>query len=476
MPVFSRSAALICIVLSLITACGSQESLNTNNLAAASKTANTHTSSSSSGQTDSGLLQSLAVLYPNGQLPANRAAQASQDLSQNPAALKLTAETANAAKGQSTANTANSTNTPIAAQAVAADYQPVQRVQNTTLYGAYFFSIYPTEITTALAANPNWRLEGPAFWASLATGTDLFPVHRFRNKTNGSYLYSIYETERANIAANYAATFEYEGVAWHARQTPATGWSALYRFRNKTNGTYLFSAYESEKDAIVATYPDVFALEGIAYYVRQDAPVEAACTAAPIGSSGYSLVFKGCSAANVAEYYDKTECVRDNATGLIWQGQTPAGTGLRANDKVFTNYYSVSQLQKSIYSDYRYPTYTQPTQSEIDDSSNSVGFKKAVNATNLCGSNQWRIPSKDELFAIVVNDGRFPPINQEWFVNFNGLFFWTSTQVNDTSNSDTYSILFSDVGVAINGASQVSSDGLIYRNRSSVLEGVRLVR
>jgi hypothetical protein len=128
--------------------------------------------------------------------------------------------------------------------------------------------------STPQATNPSWALEGPAFWASLATGTELYPVHRFRNKTNGSYLYSIYETERADIANNYAVTFEYEGVAWYARQTAAIGWSALYRFRNKTNGTYLFSAYESEKDAIVATYPDVFALEGIAYYVRQDAPAD----------------------------------------------------------------------------------------------------------------------------------------------------------------------------------------------------------
>ena len=124
MSVFSRSVALICIVLSLLTACGSQESPNTNNLAAASKTANTHTSSSSSGQTDSGLLQSLAVLYPNGQLPANRAAQASQDLSQNPAALKLTAETATALKTQSTSGTAQTANTSVSAQAIAADYQP----------------------------------------------------------------------------------------------------------------------------------------------------------------------------------------------------------------------------------------------------------------------------------------------------------------------------------------------------------------
>ncbi len=269
--------------ITLLAACGAQESANSykNTDAAGVNIASTATNNVAydavpvEPSSDSKLLTSLAATYPGGQLPAERAAQAAQaaqELSQNPTALLLTsaapsATTAGSIKQQKLGAT-------LLPQALSADYQPVQRVQNTTLYGAYFFSIYPSEITTALATNPNWHLEGPAFWASLATGTDLYPVHRFRNKTNGSYLYSIYDTERADIAANYAATFEYEGVAWHARQTTAIGWSALYRFRNKTNGTYLFSAYESEKDAIVATYPDVFALEGIAYYVRQDAPVE----------------------------------------------------------------------------------------------------------------------------------------------------------------------------------------------------------
>jgi hypothetical protein len=214
------------------------------------------------------LMASLAVLYPNGQLPLEKTAAATNDLAQNPAALSATAESAGLIKSQSASTT-------IQPQATSADFLPVTRIQNTTLYGAYFFSIYPTEVTSALAGNRNWRLEGPAFWASLATGTDLFPVHRFQNKQNGSYLYTIYDFERANIAANFSATFAYEGVAWYARQTPGTGWSPLYRFRNKTNGTYLFSAYESEKDAIVANYPDIFELEGIAYYVRQDAPVDA---------------------------------------------------------------------------------------------------------------------------------------------------------------------------------------------------------
>jgi Protein of unknown function (DUF1566)/Repeat of unknown function (DUF5648) len=412
------------IALIMLTACSGQSGTDTLANGGASNQTNQTLSFSASSKTGSTqLLDSLAVLYPNGQLPANRTIQAGQDLSQNPAALKLTA-----AKSQSAANP---TNTTVTVQAVAADYQPVKRIQNTTLYGAYFFSIYPTEITTALATNPNWSLEGPAFWASLATGTDLYPVHRFRNKTNGSYLYSIYETERADIATNYAATFEYEGVAWYARQTPATGWSALYRFRNKTNGTYLFSAYESEKNAIVATYPDVFALEGIAYYVRQDAP--ASCTAATTGSTGYSLVFKGCSTANVAEYYDKTECVRDNASGLIWQGQTAAGTGLRANDEYKTNYDSITEKQKwkgtysgpggalDITNDFIAPTAT-----EVNATTNSIGFKNAINASNLCGSGAWRMPTKDELLGI-VKPTELPTIDSIWFPNTVNMVYWTSS-------------------------------------------------
>ena len=265
----------LCASITLLAACGSQDSAN-NDVAGvntALDVTKTVASSVDSGtqNTDaslgSSLINSLAQLYPNGQLPANRADQAAQDRAQTPAALKLTAETAPSQSIQAQSQL-------IQPQAVAADYQPVQRVQNTTLYGAYFFSIFPSEIATALATNPNWVLEGPAFLASLSPGVDLHPVHRFRNLINGSYLYTIFDSERADIVANYSATFTYEGIAWYARQTQtqAPGWSALYRFRNITNNTYLFTAYESEKNNIVANFSSVFVLEGIAYYVRQAAP------------------------------------------------------------------------------------------------------------------------------------------------------------------------------------------------------------
>ena len=151
------------------------------------------------------------------------------------------------------------------------------------------------------------------------------------------------------------------------------------------------------------------------------------CTAAVIGSTGYSQVFKGCSASNVAEYFDKTECVRDNVSGLIWQGQTPAGTGLRANDQYKTNFNSTTALQQYSGVVAGNFVYRAPTQAEVDAITNTVGFKNAINSSNLCGSAAWRIPTSQELLSI-VKLSESPTIDNASFPNTpsDGLY-WSST-------------------------------------------------
>lgn len=251
------------LVICIVVACGGQgSSENTATKLLPQVDSQTKTEASAQKTESSSLLASLAREYPNGQLPAERAAEAAKSLSQNPSVFKNSA----AITSQSSVSSQN-----IQAQAFTeVDFKPVYRIQNTTLSGSYFFTIYEAEKTAALAANPNWKLEGPAFYTLPAASTDLSPVYRFRNKVNGSYLYTAYESEKTDIQTNYGATYELEGVAWRAQQTEAPGYTALYRFRNLTNGTYLNTSYESEKDAIVRDYPLIFKLEGIAYYVRND--------------------------------------------------------------------------------------------------------------------------------------------------------------------------------------------------------------
>jgi murein DD-endopeptidase MepM/ murein hydrolase activator NlpD len=200
----------------------------------------------------------LAKIYPDGQMTQQQEIASKKLLQQNPAVLKMSGPEA--------------TRGVVPQVATAATFMPVYRIQNTTLSGSYFFSIWEAEKNAALAANPAWNYEGPAFYASQANATGLSPVWRFRNKINGSYLFTIYEGERASIASTYADTFEYEGIAWYASQTEAAGYQPLYRFRNLTNGTYLFSAYDSEKRDIIANYPSIFEYEGVSYYVRVSPP------------------------------------------------------------------------------------------------------------------------------------------------------------------------------------------------------------
>lgn len=262
---------LVALTIGIIGGCGSQDSGSGNAaLQANNKSANIANTS---------LTDSLAVLYPNGQMSEKQKDFAAKELLQNPAALQKTAPASASFNNQSASGN-------VQAQVATGNFGPVYRIQNTELSGSYFFTIYDFERDSALALHPEWKLEGTAFYTSRVAAPGLSPVHRFQNKINGSYLYTIYESERADIVANYSNNFAYEGVSWYASQTNEAGYKPLYRFRNKLNGTYLFSSYETEKDEIIAKYADIFELEGIAYYVRQTDPLELSLLAGGLGGQG----------------------------------------------------------------------------------------------------------------------------------------------------------------------------------------------
>jgi Protein of unknown function (DUF1566) len=182
------------------------------------------------------------------------------------------------------------------------------------------------------------------------------------------------------------------------------------------------------------------------------------CKADAIGSTGYSLVFKGCTADNVAEYYDKTECVRDNMTGLIWEGKTTSG--LRSSTNSYFNLDSTTSLQYST----KYSLNNQagilarsPTLEQINSPDNSIGYRNIVNTTNLCGASDWRMPTIIELESIRI-PGATTRINSDWFVNteLNGIYA-TSTPF-DVTDLSTIGIQFYGAGAnqSIARVSQVS--------------------
>lgn len=198
------------------------------------------------------------------------------------------------------------------------------------------------------------------------------------------------------------------------------------------------------------------------------------CTLATNGNTGYSLVFKACDANNVATYYDKTECVRDNATGLIWEGKTTSG--LRAAQNKYNNLDSTSLLQipaNTVPSTTALPARS-PTQAEIDAPDNTIGYKNTVNALELCGASTWRMPTKDELQTLRL-PGSTTQIDLNWFsnTNFNG-YYATSTQF--STQAERASVIQFGTGTVDNWL----RDGTIWHPTLGALplreNSVRLVR
>lgn len=111
--------------------------------------------------------------------------------------------------------------------------------------------------------------------------------------------------------------------------------------------------------------------------------------------------------------YALTECVKDNVTGLIWEGKT--ATGARGSGNQYTNFHS-SYLG---------------TQAQMDAATNTYGYVAAVNATALCGYTDWRLPTVDELLSL-VNYGvpsPGPTIDNFWFLYPVGGVFASSSPV-----------------------------------------------
>ena len=127
--------------------------------------------------------------------------------------------------------------------------------------------------------------------------------------------------------------------------------------------------------------------------------------------------------------YDKTECVQDNTTGLMWEGKTASPATSRLGILTYFNYDSTSSAQK-----WNGSAYVNPSQAEIDAGTNSIGYRNSVNASALCGYTDWRLPTKEELEGIVLR-GTSPTIDTMWFPNTQARFYWSSSPYVGNSGS-----------------------------------------
>ncbi|MFP8779214.1 DUF1566 domain-containing protein [Hydrogenophaga sp. RWCD_12] len=330
---------------------------------------------------------------------------------------------------------------------------PVYRFYNSAT-GAHFFTTSTAERDNVInTLSPPFSHEGEAFSVASDFSPGLSPVHRFYNTQSGVHFYTISETERANVVANLPQ-FQYEGVAYHASQVSGQGLLPFYRFYVPSRGFHFYTASEEEKNSIIANLAAVYSFEGVGYYVldtnwtSEKLPHTGLTDQQCYQSGSNTLV--ACSGSGALALYPQqdghrtavnpmsysalraslvlnhplTSCVRDNVTGLVWEGKTDDG-GLRDKDNAFTN------LGNGL----------------SDDTS---GYVVLVNDMNLCGYSDWRLPTRQELLGIADHGVVTPSIESAWFPNTFAGRFWSANvdgadslqawfvDFNDGSSSYTY--------------------------------------
>lgn len=361
---------------------------------------------------------------------------------------------------------------------------PVYRFFNTRS-GAHFYTSSAEERDSVIANLPQFAFEGVAFQVGDVAQSGLSPVYRFYNRLTGIHFYSISDEEKSFIEASLPQ-FAYEGVAYYASKVLGDGFRPLYRFYQLNKGVHFYTVDEAEKDRVRATLPQ-YAFENTAYYVPDDSYIAPKFKVPHTGFTGteclnLSGALTDCSASSALDFYDqqdghrsavnplsysllpkpgggtydKSECVLDNVTGLVWEGKTDSG--VRSGLYRTTHLDNPALPQKWNGSDW-----INPTQAEVLAITNSVGYRNHVNSVGLCGYTDWRLPTVKELQSI-LHAGTPAGVDQDWFVNAESWSpYWAATPSVSTRSGD---------GWVVGGA-----HGALPESRSEWRSsGVRLVR
>ena len=149
---------------------------------------------------------------------------------------------------------------------------PVYRFWSPVL-ASHFYTMDEVEKQYVIDTYPGiWSYEGIAYLAmSDQTNPRAVPVYRFWSDSLGSHFFTADEVQKNSLLNEYPDVWTFEGTAFYAfpldGAAPPAGTLPVYRFLSESLGTrFFYTISEAEKDTVVDTWPDVWALEGVAWY------------------------------------------------------------------------------------------------------------------------------------------------------------------------------------------------------------------
>jgi hypothetical protein len=98
----------------------------------------------------------------------------------------------------------------------------------------------------------------------------LRPVYRFRNKSNGHYFYTASEAKRYTLIKASSGTWSYEGSTFTVDTSATANSASFYQLYNTRTHVYSYTAYTGTRDKLLKTVPKQWRLDGAVCRVSLD--------------------------------------------------------------------------------------------------------------------------------------------------------------------------------------------------------------
>ena len=156
--------------------------------------------------------------------------------------------------------------------------------------------------------------------------------------------------------------------------------------------------------------------------------------------------------------HDATEwvCVQDRATGLIWEIKTDDNS-LRDRDNFFSWYDPAADRNHGEAGE------RNGGRCKGRADCDTLAYVQAFNQQQLCGFNDWRLPSREEMLTLIDRStSNKASINADYFPQTEASWYWTASS-NPDKPEHAWFVLFRN-GIALNAPKQQPKHVRLVRN------------
>lgn len=152
------------------------------------------------------------------------------------------------------------------------------------------------------------------------------------------------------------------------------------------------------------------------------------------GHAGFSLVKLDAQGQSLPADAEQWRCVHDNVTGLTWEAKEPAdekvgNAGLHDADDKFSFYSTDSNANGGEIGNWNkdWKDCAGYREGAPITFCNSQSFAERINAAGLCGYQDWRLPTFNELLGITNYVRTTPTAEMTFFPHTQAAEYWTSS-------------------------------------------------